>query len=272
MLESTPLKHTLKQATAFELVECEWCPEAFQNISKAIEHKFRKHRYESTNYFCVYCGKLFPLKVALDQHMLTEHKNKELNSAKITKLDFICKLCSIGFQTQNALSFHEKCVHTTEKRLLTPTICPPPSKKIKLNNSDEMISVYYCHLCGSEYMVKFNLRKHLEIHHTAKERENVPEDGIIVCKTCEAIFYSKKAYTAHNIHHRPDDLYVTSEEQRQKVVARVDQDFDIRRVPLNVERYLPSDTSSRKRNLGESSKKSNKKQVSSDTLIFCGYY
>lgn len=44
-------------------IECEWCPELFPNISKAIEHKFRKHRYESTNYFCKICGKLYPLKV-----------------------------------------------------------------------------------------------------------------------------------------------------------------------------------------------------------------
>lgn len=46
-----------------DLIQCEWCNEVFVNISKAIEHKFRKHRYESTNYFCSDCGKLFPLKV-----------------------------------------------------------------------------------------------------------------------------------------------------------------------------------------------------------------
>lgn len=47
-----------------DLIKCEWCSEvSFVTISKAIEHKFRKHRYESTNYFCSDCGKLFPLKV-----------------------------------------------------------------------------------------------------------------------------------------------------------------------------------------------------------------
>lgn len=46
-----------------DLINCEWCSEVFVTISKAIEHKFRKHRYESTNYFCKVCGKLFPLKV-----------------------------------------------------------------------------------------------------------------------------------------------------------------------------------------------------------------
>lgn len=56
-------KNSSKLSQSIKLIECEWCPESFPNISKAIEHKFRKHQYESTNYFCKLCGKLFPLNV-----------------------------------------------------------------------------------------------------------------------------------------------------------------------------------------------------------------
>jgi hypothetical protein len=55
-----------------------------------------------------------------------------------------------------------------------PIVTPPPSKKIKLNNANEAQSVYYCHLCGFEYIVKFNLQKHLEKQHTEKERDGMP--------------------------------------------------------------------------------------------------
>lgn len=58
------------------------------------------------------------------------------------------------------------------------------------------------------------------------------------CTTCDALFYNKKAYDNHNMYHKPDDLYVTSEEQRLQTVSRVDQDFDIRRVIQPVDKYM----------------------------------
>ena len=32
------------------------------------------------------------------------------------------------------------------------------------------------------------------------------------CMLCEAMFYNKKAYTTHNFHHTPDDLYIDTEQ------------------------------------------------------------
>ena len=66
-----------------------------------------------------------------------------------------------------------------------------PSKKIKRNIAGEANSVFYCHLCGHEYMVKFNLQKHLESGHTQEER-NEPAKQLIKCKLCEGVFYNKK--------------------------------------------------------------------------------
>jgi hypothetical protein len=59
--------------------------------------------------------------------------------------------------------------------LFKPVATPPPTKKIKVNNAGEAQSVYYCHICGSEYIVKFNLQKHLERQHPEHERNKVPE-------------------------------------------------------------------------------------------------
>lgn len=57
------------------------------------------------------------------------------------------------------------------------------------------------------------LQKHLEKQHTKEERDNAPID-LIKCTTCDALFYSQRAYQNHNMYHKPDDLYVTSEQQR----------------------------------------------------------
>lgn len=169
--------------------------------------------------------------------MESEHKNPV--DVKIQEL-FKCPLCNVEFQTESAISFHMNSTHIMEKRLLMPTECPPPSKKIKYNGSAEYISCYYCHLCGSEYVLKYSLRKHIEETHTELERNALPAEGIIKCTTCDAIFYNKKAYEVHNIYHKPDDYYCTSEEQRQQIVSRVDQDFDMRRVPINLDTFIPA--------------------------------
>lgn len=232
-----PRPKTIEPSAIVEFIDCEWCPEAFPSIAKAIEHKFRKHRYDSTNYFCKICGKLFPIKITLNQHMESEHKNQDY--IKVQEL-FKCPLCNVEFQTESAIAFHMNSTHIMEKRLLMPTECPPPSKKIKYNGSAEYISCYYCHLCGSEYVLKYSLRKHIEEAHTELERNAIPADGIIKCTTCDAIFYNKKAYEVHNFYHKPDDYYCTSEEQRQQIVSRVDQDFDMRRVPINLDTFIPA--------------------------------
>ncbi|XP_019553190.3 protein suppressor of hairy wing [Aedes albopictus] len=220
-----------------ELIECEWCPETFTRLSRAIEHKYRKHNYESKNYFCTLCGKLFPLKVALDQHQNIAHKDdKEM---KVPRLDFICGFCGTAFISESALNMHVKTAHNLEKRMMAHPFVPNPSKKVRLNQAGEIISIYYCHLCGSEYMLKFNLLKHIEDHHSYEDRCAMPED-MLKCSTCDSMFYTKKAFDAHNVHHKPEDLYVTSEEQRLNIVARVDQDFDFRRVPTALDKALGS--------------------------------
>jgi hypothetical protein len=48
---------------------------------------------------------------------------------------------------------------------------------------NDILSVYYCHLCGAEYVVKYNLQQHLE-----KEHDEVRKTS---CKTniCNIIIY-----------------------------------------------------------------------------------
>lgn len=212
-------------------IVCDVCGEAFKCNTTAIQHKFRKHPDSAEKHFCPQCGMQFPLKVHRDNH-LKQHTNH------IPKDQYPCNDCGVIFFNRGALEYHYKSTHQRIVSLFKPVMTPPPSKKIKVNNAGDPQSVYYCHICGFEYIVKFNLQKHLERQHSEEERNNSPAD-LIKCTTCDALFYSQKAYRNHNMYHKPDDLYVTSEEQRLQTVTRVDQDFDIRRVQTGAEKYIP---------------------------------
>lgn len=163
--------------------------------------------------------------------------------------------------------------------MLQPVATPPPSDKVKINSMNDVMRVYYCHLCGIEYLSKYNLRQHLRKRHElvrnmisitlkvlniqlyyvhysfincifcimSQDEKTVTSVDVIKCTVCSAVFCSKKAYNAHNKYHKPNDLYITPE-QRHKV-TKVDLDFDIRRVEAVANKYV-SHSNAPKRQIG----------------------
>lgn len=216
--------------------QCDMCGETFETVTATIRHRFKVHPNCPTKYFCHYCGMQFPLKTHRDNHQ-TSHDSAESERTEQHKK---CEDCDVLFYNEKALDYHCRSIHKRMVHLFQPIATPPPSNKIKVNSMNDALSVYYCHLCGAEYVIKFNLQRHLERAHTQEEREAVPED-LIKCTVCAALFCSKKAYEVHNTYHQPNDLYVTSEEQRLQTVTKVDQDFDIRRVEGIAEKYVRKD-------------------------------
>jgi len=214
-------------------ISCDVCQESFETVTLAIQHKFRKHPNSNKKYYCGFCGKQYPLEICKGNHIKSDHK-KDTRGKQIYK----CKECTAEFFTVDAIKYHIRSSHQRVTALINPTATFGPSKKIKMNISGEPNSVFYCHLCGHEYMVKFNLQKHLEANHTVEERNGPPEQ-LIKCKLCEAMFYNKKAWDSHNLLHSPNDLYINSEADRKRAVARVDQDFDHSRVPTLLDKLLP---------------------------------
>ncbi|KAL0119481.1 hypothetical protein PUN28_007761 [Cardiocondyla obscurior] len=217
-----------------EDTRCDICNRTFETIPAALRHRFKVHSNLSTKFYCSYCGKQFPLKNHRDNHLFSHNLTEGEDKDEYKK----CEECNVIFYNQKALDYHFRSIHKRMIYLFQPIATPPPSNKIKLNSMNDALSVYYCHLCGVEYVIKFNLQQHLEKMHTKKERENMPED-LIKCTVCSALFYNKRAYNIHNSYHQPDDLYVTSEQQRMQTVTKVDQDFDIRRVEAAAEKYVP---------------------------------
>lgn len=206
-------------------VKCDVCDLACDTVTQAIQHKYRQHPDAQLKHHCEFCGKQFPLVICREIHIKTEHKNQQKSKQR-----YKCKECLAEFNSVDAVKFHVQSSHKRVSTIITPISTMPPSKKIKISNSGDQNSVYYCHLCGMEYMIKFNLQKHLQQNHTDLERNYKPED-IVKCSLCDAMFYNKKAYEAHNLCHTPEDLYIESEQDRIKAVTRVDCDFDFNRVP-----------------------------------------
>ena len=195
-------------------ISCDVCMERFETVTLAIQHKFKKHPNSNVKYFCGFCGKQYPLEICKTNHITADHSTEKRGN----KL-YRCKDCTAEFFTVEAIKYHIRSTHQRVTALINPVATLGPSKKIKMNISGEPSSVYYCHLCGQEYMVKFNLQKHLETNHSSLERQNPPEQ-LIKCKLCEAIFYNQRAWQSHNLLHNPKDLYLHSEADRKLAVTR----------------------------------------------------
>ncbi|XP_011695609.1 PREDICTED: zinc finger protein 197-like isoform X2 [Wasmannia auropunctata] len=217
-----------------ENTQCDICNQSFDSMRATIRHRFKAHPNSPTKFHCSYCGKQFPLKNHRDNHQMLHDATESENKDQHRK----CDECNVLFYNEKALDYHNKSIHKRMVHIFHPIATPPPSNKIKLNSMNDALSVYYCHLCGVEYVIKFNLQQHLEKMHTKKERDTMPDD-LIKCTVCAAMFCNKRAYNVHNAYHSPDDLYVTSEEQRMQTVTKIDQDFDIRRVEPVAEKYVP---------------------------------
>lgn len=231
-----PVKNNKKAGT-----QCDMCGQSFDSITATIRHRFKVHSNSPTKFYCHFCGMQFPLKTHRDNHQASHDSIESENKDQHKK----CEDCNVVFYNEKALDYHYRSIHKRMVHLFQPIATPPPSNKIKVNSMNDALSVYYCHLCGAEYVIKFNLQQHLERAHTQEEREAVPED-LIKCTVCAALFCSKKAYDVHNSYHQPDDLYVTSEEQRLQTVTKVDQDFDIRRVEAVAAKYVPKSNMSKR--------------------------
>ncbi|CAG0883715.1 unnamed protein product [Darwinula stevensoni] len=214
-------KRKIECITSSKEIKCDACDATFEDLSLALTHKFRKHRDSNERYYCPMCGKNFPLKTCREAHMKTHAFEKPEGI-------FSCGGCAEEFFSTGALDYHVKTVHRWDHRLIPQVIPPPPSKKVKVDNAGDLHMVYYCHLCGCEYMIKYNLQKHLRNSHSSEERDVQPST-IIKCRVCDAIFYSKKAYKTHTVHHSPLDMYI-SDGATRFLQMRVDADFDPKRV------------------------------------------
>lgn len=172
-------------------IQCDWCSKTFTNISNAFRHKSMVHRDVANSYDCKHCGKSFAFSFQFNKHIAIEHSH--VPDLSISK--FSCEHCENSFTTSQALETHMK-----KHAFTMPFFVPHASRKLRLNANSEVTPVYYCPHCASEYILKFNLKKHISIDHA--ELVLFPPDPkeIKTCMQCNAVFFNKKAFDVHNTH------------------------------------------------------------------------
>ncbi|XP_077290552.1 uncharacterized protein LOC143914270 [Arctopsyche grandis] len=231
---STPSKNRFMKMPKCPTVECDVCPAKFYTASQAVYHKFKYHGSNTLRYYCAWCGKQFTIKQMHETHIKLDHIAKSNNKPKQR-----CDQCEAVFYKKNTLDRHLDQFHKQDYNLQHIHVLPP-SKKIVINSVGDVQSAFYCHFCGQEYILKYNLQKHLkEIHSAPHLKVHETPNELFKCSTCDALFYNEKAFDTHKIFHNTGDLYVTSEEMRLNVVTKVDQDFDVRRVRSHLNPLKP---------------------------------
>lgn len=216
------------EADGGSIVKCDVCTAEFDTVAKAICHKHKVHKDDRIKHFCPWCGKQFPIKHLWDNHMDSHEEEK------IPEETLLCDHCNFEFYTSSALSYHTNSFHRQEVLAVQLTNIPTASKQVKIVNKDTL-SVYYCHLCGQDYLQKFALQKHITTTHPeAESSENFPED-ILRCALCDAFFFNKPAYETHLMCHTHDDMYIGNESEREALLQ--DENFKIETLPPNEEKF-----------------------------------
>uniref|UniRef100_A0A8D8YD46 Zinc finger protein 112 n=1 Tax=Cacopsylla melanoneura TaxID=428564 RepID=A0A8D8YD46_9HEMI len=150
---------------------CEYCEKNFKTKDAlAIHQKHLHHGIKPKKKFsfkCDLCPKAYTCRERLEAHHFSHTHIKK----------FICDLCSIHLSSMAVLKAHIKRVHQSD---------PEPKTKVQ------------CHVCGSEYLNKVSLSRHIRCIHG---------DGKPKCHICGKVVSNKQVLKDHINYHTGEKPY-----------------------------------------------------------------
>ncbi|XP_069998348.1 gastrula zinc finger protein XlCGF57.1 isoform X2 [Penaeus vannamei] len=242
------LKHTLnnhirEKHTMVKPYQCEACNMAFTGNMKLLIHMRMECKYlRSLNdneppkngskegmsknvpeiwkcFTCEVCGKKFPFKPRLLDHMRIHtkeepfkceicdtpfaRKNDVRNHMKTHTKErpYICGTCSRGFSRKSHLETHIKTVHLKER----PYKCEICNKSYFQNSSLKVHMLthtekdpFKCEICHKNFMTKLGLKYHMEIHVGVNQFN---------CDSCSKAFLRKNRLEVHMRLHTGEKPY-----------------------------------------------------------------
>ncbi|CAL8273773.1 unnamed protein product [Arctogadus glacialis] len=209
---------------------CLLCESSFPSEEVLAAHLQSLHQRpsgEDKEFKCRNCSKRFPVKQALQRHVL--HCSEALASAGGHKghqcsichhtyssessfeqhkeacrgdARFVCKAESCGkrFKSKDALKKHKGNVHTgSARRKLTCTICNRKcSSSLNLQEHRKVHEIFECHACDKKFISTNQLKRHMITH---------SEKRPYTCEVCSRSFKRLDQVTAHKIIHSEDKPY-----------------------------------------------------------------
>uniref|UniRef100_A0A8D8LMF1 Zinc finger protein 260 n=1 Tax=Cacopsylla melanoneura TaxID=428564 RepID=A0A8D8LMF1_9HEMI len=151
--------------------QCKLCDKKFKSERNMISHMKNIHHgikpKKKFSFKCDLCPKAYTCRERLEAHHFSHTHIKK----------FICDLCSIHLSSMAVLKAHIKRVHQSD---------PEPKTKVQ------------CHVCGSEYLNKVSLSRHIRCIHG---------DGKPKCHICGKVVSNKQVLKDHINYHTGEKPY-----------------------------------------------------------------
>ncbi|XP_036834235.1 PR domain zinc finger protein 5 isoform X1 [Oncorhynchus mykiss] len=211
---------------------CLLCESSFPSEEILAAHLQSLHQRPSTEekeYKCRNCGKKFPIKQALQRHVLhcaetlgpsgdssrahhqcslcyitfsSESSYDQHKEACRGDARFICKAESCGkrFKSKDSLKKHKGNVHTgSSRRKLMCTICNRKcSSLLNLQEHRKVHEIFDCAACDKKFISTNQLKRHMITH---------SEKRPYTCEVCSRWFKRLDQVTAHKIIHSEEKPY-----------------------------------------------------------------
>nr|XP_013807260.1 PREDICTED: PR domain zinc finger protein 5 isoform X3 [Apteryx mantelli mantelli] len=208
---------------------CPNCESSFASQEILAEHLQTLHQKpsEEKEFKCRNCGKKFPVKQALQRHVLqcTENINPGDSSRSFQcsvcntsfssessyeqhkeacrgDARFICKADSCGkrFKSKDALKKHKENVHSgnSRKKLMCSVCNKKCSSATNLQEHRKVHEIFECQECDKKFISANQLKRHMITH---------SEKRPYTCEVCNKSFKRLDQVTAHKIIHSEDKPY-----------------------------------------------------------------
>ncbi|XP_040411733.1 PR domain zinc finger protein 5 isoform X6 [Cygnus olor] len=208
---------------------CPNCESSFASQEILAEHLQTLHQKpsEEKEFKCRNCGKKFPVKQALQRHVLqcTENINPGDSSRSFQcsvcntsfssessyeqhkeacrgDARFICKAdgCGKRFKSKDALKKHKENVHSgnSRKKLMCSVCNKKCSSATNLQEHRKIHETFECQECDKKFISANQLKRHMITH---------SEKRPYTCEVCNKSFKRLDQVTAHKIIHSEDKPY-----------------------------------------------------------------
>ena len=169
---------------------CQLCGKVCQSPGQLKVHMANQHGVGKGEFSCPECGKVFPTKVARDNHH-SRHNQPAV----------MCEVCGREFRSQQHLRQHAEIHDKIEYKCSFCHKIYLSSAYLKIHEArhkEIALGKFVCHICGKVMKAKDTLRGHMR---------NMHKDKPFECVLCDKKFLRIKALEDHQLVHKGERTF-----------------------------------------------------------------